>query len=146
MSKKPPDDFDELVRQLGYNKKILEALEEKHGDKLFGELKKRWRGRQEKRRLLHRDSSHGYTDEPALSMPNEPEAVSEEDQRLITAEAHEREFSAAELAQLEREQQTLAVKLNEIRAEAAERKIDLSKDIRVIERRLQAIEKKQRAA
>lgn len=39
-------------------------------------------------RLMHRDSTHGYTDNPALAMPREPEAVPYATQTQITARAH----------------------------------------------------------
>jgi hypothetical protein len=38
-------------------------------------------------RLLHRRSELGYTDRPAVALPNEPEAVSPEVQRGLTAQA-----------------------------------------------------------
>lgn len=41
-------------------------------------------------RLLHARSEHGYTHEPALALRDEPEAVPEETQRELTAEAHRR--------------------------------------------------------
>jgi len=42
----------------------------------------------EKPRLLHRDSTHGYTNQPGMAMRGEPEAVSAEEQKKITAEGH----------------------------------------------------------
>lgn len=144
--KKPPDNIEQLARELKLSGAQLEGLEAKHGGNLLRVLQKVWRGRQEKRRLLHRDSSRGYTDEPALAMPNEPEAVDEDEQRRITAEAHAREHEAHELASLEREQRILTERLAGVRADSAERKVDLSKDERVIQRRLQAIDKVFRAA
>lgn len=38
-------------------------------------------------RLLHRRSEVGYTDVPALALPNEPEAISRADQRRVTEDA-----------------------------------------------------------
>lgn len=39
-------------------------------------------------RLLHRDSTHGYTDNPARAVPGEAEAVPADVQREITARSH----------------------------------------------------------
>lgn len=146
MSTRPPDDIDELVAALGYDQERVVALEEKHGDNLLRILQRDWRARQHTPRLLHRDSSRGYTGVPALSVPGAGEEVGADDQRKITAEAHAREQDVETLAQAEREQRTLAERLSDIRAEAAMRKVDMSADERVIKRRLQAIEKRLRAA
>ena len=40
-------------------------------------------------RLLHKRSHHGYTTDPAKAMFGEPEAVSADAQRAITAQAHD---------------------------------------------------------
>jgi tripartite-type tricarboxylate transporter receptor subunit TctC len=40
-------------------------------------------------RLLHRHSPHGYTDQLAHSLFQEPEAVSADDQQRLTAAAHQ---------------------------------------------------------
>jgi hypothetical protein len=42
-------------------------------------------------RLLHRDSSHGYTTDTRQALEEEQEAISEEEQRELTREAHERD-------------------------------------------------------
>jgi hypothetical protein len=39
-------------------------------------------------RFLHKDSTHGYTSETYLALPQEPEAVSEEIQQGLTRDAH----------------------------------------------------------
>jgi hypothetical protein len=39
-------------------------------------------------RLLHERSEHGYTDQPYRAMRDEPEAVTEEEQRQLTMDAH----------------------------------------------------------
>jgi hypothetical protein len=41
-------------------------------------------------RLLHRRSEHGYTDRAAEAMSDEPEAVDQATQRLLTAQAGRR--------------------------------------------------------
>jgi hypothetical protein len=41
-------------------------------------------------RFLHRDPGRGYTDSPYLAARHEPECVSEEEQRELTARAHRR--------------------------------------------------------
>lgn len=45
-------------------------------------------------RLLHRNSTHAYTTTTVLALNDEPEAVSETDQWLITREAADRELRA----------------------------------------------------
>ena len=59
-------------------------------DRTLARLLRDKRARTEKPRLLHRDSSHGYTDIPALSLSGEPEAVDEATQRRFSKEAKER--------------------------------------------------------
>lgn len=143
---KPPDNEAELVKILGLSDEHLEGLREKHGTQLLSTLKTMWRKTRHQPRLMARDSSRGYTNEPAVAMAREPEAVSEEEQRAMTAEAHAREADTETLAQLQREQRTLPERLNEIRAASKREKVDRSADERVIRKRLQAIEKKIRAA
>jgi hypothetical protein len=146
VSLKPPDDIDRLVEVLGYDEERMAGMREKHGDNLLRILQRDWRRRQHTPRLLHRDSTRGYTGEPALALPGAGEEIDEESQRRITADAHAKEQDVETLAQAAREQHTLAQRLAEVRAEAARRKVDLSKDERVIKKRLQAIEKRLRAA
>lgn len=38
-------------------------------------------------RLLHRDSSHGYTETPYMAMPDEPEAIAEDEQAVLSLRA-----------------------------------------------------------
>lgn len=44
--------------------------------------------RRDQPRLLHRKSQFGYTDDPSKAVFAEPEAVSREDQELLTTRAH----------------------------------------------------------
>jgi hypothetical protein len=41
-------------------------------------------------RLLHKRSEHGYTDQPHAALPGEPEAIPAELQRAYSAEARQR--------------------------------------------------------
>lgn len=52
-------------------------------------------------RLLHRRSQYGYTDDPSLAVFAEPEAVSRDDQAVITQRAHrvEREVQVEQWAE-----------------------------------------------
>jgi hypothetical protein len=145
-TQKPPDNEEDLVRILGLSDEHLKGLREKHGGQLLAVLKTMWRKTRHQPRLLARDSTRGYTNEPAVAMTREPEAVGEEEQRMMTADVHAREGDTETLAQLQREQHTLPERLNEIRAAAKREKIDRNSDERVIKQRMRAIEKRLRNA
>lgn len=58
-------------------------------DRTLKRLLRDKRSRIEKPRLLHRDSTHGYTDSPALALLREPEAIDKETQIQFSKEAWE---------------------------------------------------------
>lgn len=47
-------------------------------------------------RLLHRRSEHGYTEEPALALPREPEAISAQQNERKATEANARDKARAQ--------------------------------------------------
>jgi hypothetical protein len=53
-------------------------------------------------RMLHRDSSRLYTSNPAMGMAGEPEAVDEQWQEAVTAQAKERALWAAKRSEADR--------------------------------------------
>lgn len=64
--------------------------------------------RDDRPRLLHRNSSHGYTHVPSQAVHAEPEAVDEAAQRELTVRAHDRasrRFSEQDAEELRRKQE-----------------------------------------
>lgn len=144
-----PTDLQDLAKSLGYSLKQLRKLGDKHGDALIGILQRRWVDQvPEKTRLLHRDSSHGYTDRPEQRMgtssqklpgtlSQEPEAVSAEDQQRITDQVMDSAAQAATLLAATRAAQPLAERLAGVMADIPP---NGRSDLRVIERRIEALE------
>jgi hypothetical protein len=93
-------------------------------------------------RLLHRDSSHGYTEDPRLALPEEPEAV---DDFVLAARgraAHERELAGYEQERERRRALPLDERLRLALRDATARGVPdggprnaIAKQIEVLERR-----------
>lgn len=94
MSDGIPSDVEVLARDLGITGKHLRGLYRKHGNKLLEVLQKRWVER-DRPRWLHKDPMHGYTFEESMRLPGEAEAVPEEYQKKISAEARLRDLNQA---------------------------------------------------
>jgi hypothetical protein len=80
----------------------------------------------QQRRLLHRDSSHGYTENPVMALQGEPEAVSEFEQEQITAEAHERFRGIRSDEVRRREERARLNRLRDLERRAQSQGLDLS--------------------
>jgi hypothetical protein len=95
-------------------------------------------------RLLHRQSERGYTNNPRDAVPDEPEAVDAATQTRITAEARRRDTVRRGWLdqQLLDERASLEHRLDRARELARRRGIDVRQDVRIIERRILAIERK----
>lgn len=137
-----PESIAALAKDLGISRAHLRALTEKHGEDLLEVLQEQWRRKvPERPRLLHRDSTRGYTAERALALHDEPEAVDALSQRRITAEAHADDLTRRQ-ADLERRRKLAPERrLALARREAKARRIDVSAKERVIERQITAIER-----
>jgi hypothetical protein len=93
-------------------------------------------------RLLHRDSSRGYTRNPHLAMTDEPEAVGQEwlEGFALDANGGESARRRRQARAEEAERRSIEQRLARATAEARLRGVDVSKDLRVIQMRVQAIE------
>lgn len=69
-------------------------------DRSLDELLSDKEARMEPPRLLHRDVTRGYTDDPHMALPHEPEAVDKVTQELLSAEARERDRERADATPL----------------------------------------------
>ncbi len=93
-------------------------------------------------RLLHVRSEHGYTDRPDRALRDEPEAVSEREQRLLTDRAR---LVDAERGR-DRWRASYAVLVSELAELGGVRfDVDVSSDLRAIERLADRINRKLRA-
>ena len=100
--------------------------------------------RAEPRRLLHRQSSKGYTTQTTQALPGEPEAVPRSYQDELSRQAQEQSTRmASERAQERRERWSLAQRLQRLEGL---RHVDHSGDMRVIRKRIEAMERKHGAA
>ena len=86
-------------------------------------------------RLLHKDSSRGYTSDPRLAIRDEPEAIGEADLRRLHSARH-----AAE--QQHRQERSIAARLREAQARARRNGVDISPELAALERQLAAIRAK----
>lgn len=93
-------------------------------------------------RLLARRSEYGYTDKPSLALPGEPEAPPERDVELFALDARDRDSTrqAEELAAWR--ELPLDQRLRDALASARRRGIDCSRDLRLIEQRLERIKRR----
>jgi hypothetical protein len=83
-----------LARVLGYDAQALAGLQETHGERLLAKLQREWWGNQDRPRLLHRDSSHGYTESSSQALPVEPEAVPAKYQDHLATEGRKRTLTS----------------------------------------------------
>jgi hypothetical protein len=122
---------------------LVERFDQRHAERpvwaLFFEV-----DRAHVPRLLHRQSERGYTTTPRDAVPDEPEAVDAATQTRITAEARRRDtMRRGWLDQhLLDERASLEQRLDRARELARQRGIDVRQDVRIIERRIAAIERK----
>lgn len=132
--KDAPQDVSELAHVLGYSQQALVGLRDKHGARLLVLLQREWWEAQDRPRLLHRDSSHGYTESPSQSLPSEPEAVPEKYQEELSTEARKRfmESKALDRQRLDRLRRNVA--------QAKKRGLDISPHLAAIEARIRMIE------
>lgn len=80
--------FPHGARQEG--KRWIAVEEGEEVDLSLKQLLKEKKKRIEKPRLLHKDSTRGYTHDPHMAIPREPEAVDKETQQEFSDEARER--------------------------------------------------------
>lgn len=144
--KDAPTDPQELAQVLGISAKRLVRLKEKHGDGLLIHLRREWRDRQDRPRLLHRDSSHGYTDSPELSMVGEPEAVSESFQERLAAEGRSRFAELRARKQKEVDPRAAAARMRQLQTLAQKRGIDAAPHLLKVESALRGLEAELEAA
>lgn len=96
---------------------------------------------QEPPRLLHRDSTHGYTDQPALALPREPEAISAEEQQAISVQARS-EFATERLALTQRRDRQMWVdRLRRAEQRADAKNVDIFKPQAQIRQQILVIER-----
>lgn len=91
-------------------------------------------------RLLHRDSSHGYTDKRYLALQDEPEAVDEERLAQYAEEAERQGAQQAEIRNAAWEAQSLAFRVARLEADPTtgdEQLASLRKRVEQLERRQQ---------
>lgn len=92
-------------------------------------------------RLLHRDSSRGYTENPHLAVLHEPEAVSAEEQAKITDVVRQRNRAELEAEKARREKHSLEQRLSIARKVAEVRGIDIQMKERALERQIVGLER-----
>jgi len=125
-----------LARVLGYDASALAGLRETHGERLLIKLQREWWGIQDRPRLLHRDSSHGYTESTSQSISAlEPEAVSAEYQEELSTEGRKRYLLQSRSAARERRE-----RLRQVESKAMKDRIDISPHLAAIEARIRMIE------
>lgn len=91
-------------------------------------------------RLLHKDSSHGYTNRLDMAMPAEPEAVSESVQADFSARSRSF-FEVARADELAKQQtRSRCNRLRELEIEARHKAIDPTRPLAEIERGMSMLE------
>ena len=93
-------------------------------------------------RLLHQDSSHGYTNDPRLALAEEPEAVDEDAQARITEEAGRVYAVTHADEQRKRDARSLAAQLKEEAGRAQREGIDIDDNVLRIREELDEIRRK----
>lgn len=144
-------EIDEICKELGIAPKRRLKLTREMGDDLLPFLRRlqEWARGQDQPRLLHRHataSTPDYVDVPAKAMQGEeggePEAVSQDELELITARAR-RDAKERDVADWKRERETLLGSIRRLRVGRAPTD-PVRTELRVIERRLQSIDRKLR--
>jgi hypothetical protein len=97
-------------------------------------------------RFLHVDSSRGYTSNNRDALPDEPEAVDTETQEAITEQGlhHYNIVHAADVAK--REVRTITAQLQEARAIAIKKGIDISPDVEALKKQVADLQERVRLA
>lgn len=90
-------------------------------------------------RLLHARSQHGYTDNPSRAMFGEPEAVSADVQRELTADSLAREHEA-QVAQWRTRRAAIARELDWLRSQRFQR--DVRSAVRALDRQLANLDRR----
>ena len=90
-------------------------------------------------RLLHRRSEHGYTDHPGRALPQEPEAVSREVQRSITAQAQDQAHQLR-VAQWVEHRMEIQRRIDWVYSQRLRR--DVRSQLRALERQLDRLDKR----
>lgn len=85
-------------------------------------------------RLLKKGAKGGYTDRRDLALADEPEAVTEEEQRRITQQAHLAARHERSKRRADQDLLSVEAKLVAYKAEAAHRRIDIRNEVRVLNR------------
>jgi hypothetical protein len=137
---------DGHARELGRRDldELMAAWVDEHG--LWNENARAWLvrvvvDRSAPRRLLHRDSSHGYTDDPRLALPEEPEAVGEHDLERASIDASRAEQRRYEATLAERERLPEHERLRLIVDDARARGIDIDHGLWLVRKRIGALER-----
>lgn len=93
-----------------------------------------------------RGTVRGYTNDPALAMPDEPEAVDPDCLADLTKQAHARGQVLRGEQQLHREARTLSRRLREETLATGRKGLDVTSELAKIREQLDAIEAKRREA
>jgi hypothetical protein len=92
-------------------------------------------------RLLHRDSTRGYTSRPVLALPREPEAISEEEQVALSVRARA-EFADLRRGQNERKDRQMWIdRLRKAEQRASDKGVDIFKPQAQIRQQILAMER-----
>lgn len=86
-------------------------------------------------RLLHRSSEFSYTSVTVLALIDEPEAVSRDEQRLITREAADRELQAWAMSR-----QRILAELEHLRVHVRSPHVD--RGVRALQREIEALDRR----
>jgi hypothetical protein len=93
-------------------------------------------------RLLHRDSSHGYTNNPAQALDDEPEAVDPRTQERFTKDAHAR-YNGGRIEELQRrEERAIAARSRELLARARQQGVDVEDEVAKLREGLDGIRRR----
>lgn len=137
---------DDQARQLGHRDldELMAAWVDEHGQ--WNENARAWLlrvalDRSAQRRLLHRDSTHGYTDDPRLALPEEPEAVGEHDLERASISAAHTEQTRFEALLADRERRPEPERLQRAIDDARARGIDIDHALWLLRKRLTALER-----
>lgn len=93
-------------------------------------------------RLLHKDSSHGYTEQSAMALSAEPEAVTEEEQRVISIRARTGFVETRQAEDRRRDREQWLTRLRKAEMSAESRGIDIFRSQVVIRKEILNIEQR----
>jgi hypothetical protein len=92
-------------------------------------------------RLLHRDSTKGYTHVPALALAREPEAIGEDEQTALSVRARAEFAEQRQVETRQRDRQMWSQRLRKAEQRADAKGVDIYRDEIGIRRHIMAIEK-----